>query len=38
MEKQRNTNAFRDTIFDTFDEVDTNQNKNENNSDIETLF
>ena len=38
MEKQKNTNAFRDTIFDTFDEVDTNQNKNENNTDIETLF
>ena len=37
MEKQKNTNAFRDTIFDTLEEVD-NETKTENNSDIETLF
>ena len=37
MEKQKNTNAFRDTIFDALEEVD-NETKTENNSDIETLF
>ena len=37
MEKQKNTNAFRDTIFDALEEVD-NDTKTGNNSDIETLF
>jgi hypothetical protein len=37
MEKQKNTNSFRDTIFDTI-EVDTKETKEENKTDIETLF
>ena len=36
MEKQKNTNAFRDTIFDVIDDLNPEPEKKED--DIETLF
>ena len=37
MEKQKNTNAFRDTVFDTLDDLNPEPKKKEEDS-IETLF
>ena len=38
MEKQKNTNAFRDTIFDVIDNLNPEQETEHSEDGIETLF
>ena len=38
MEKQKNTNSFRDVIFDTIDDLNPEPENKEDNIDIERLF